>query len=175
MTDGGATGETYVYLPAEDAPDGETAGWYSADDGETIINETFKAGEAFFFASDVANVSIQTSGQVNMSKVTFDEVATGFTAVCNPRPVSISIQEIVPVGEEVASWCCYISKMTSGGATGETYVYLPAEDAPDGETAGWYSADDGETFINQNFNAGEGFFFASDVGGVVIEFAEKPL
>ena len=158
MTMGGATGETYVYLTADG--DGVAKdGWYSADDGETFIERTFKAGEGFFVDAAHESNGFQSSGEVT-TEVINTPVGSGFNAVCNPRALATNIQDIKPVapeGEDAGGWNFYIAEMTMGGTTADTYVYLTADG--DGVAKdGWYSADDGETFIEKSFAPGKGFF-----------------
>ena len=169
MTSGGSSGDTYVYLTADGAPDGKTAGWYDAADGETYIKHTFAPGKGFIFNSDVDKVGLQTSGLVKLEAIPVP-VSSGNTAIANPRAMDLNVQDIVMTGENVADWCHYISLMTAGGSSGDTYVYLTAEGAPDGKTAGWYDAADGETYIKHTFAPGEGFIFNSDVNDVTVQF-----
>ncbi len=79
-----------------------------------------------------------------------------------------SVQDLTPVGENVADWCHYISLINADSSTGDTYVYLTADGAPTGK-AGWYDANDGETYIEHTFDPGEGFFFNSDVEDVGLQ------
>ena len=169
MTAGGSSSDTYVYLLAGDAPDGKTAGWYDVNDGETYIKHTFAPGKGFIFNSDVEGVGLQTSGLVNLDAIKVP-VSVGNTPIANPRAMSLNVQDIVMTGENVRSGCHFISLMTAGGSSGDTYVYLLAGDAPDGKTAGWYDVNDGETFIKHTFAPGEGFIFNSDVDNVTVEF-----
>ena len=172
MTMGGATAETYVFLTAEG--DGVAKdGWYSADDGETLIKRSFKPGEGFFIDAAFEEYNgIQSAGQVNLDVVK-TPVGSGFNAVCNPRAMPVNIQDIKPIapeGEDAGGWNFYIAEMTMGGATGETYVYLTA-DGDGVDKDGWYSADDGETLIEKNYDAGKGFFVDCGFDGAsYIEF-----
>ena len=169
MNTDGSSGDTYVYLTADGAPDGKTAGWYDSNDGETFVKHLFDAAEAFIFNSDVDGVGLQTSGLVNLEVIKVS-VASGNTAIANPRAMDLNVQDIVMTGENVADWCHYISLMNADGSSGDTYVYLTADGAPDGKTAGWYDSNDGETFIKNTFAPGEGFIFNSDVDNVTVEF-----
>ena len=164
-----STGETYVYLTADGAPDGKTAGWYDSNDGETFIEHTFAPGKGFFFNSDVDGVRLQSSGLINLDTVKIP-ASIGFCAIANPRAMDLNVQDIVMTGANVSDWCHYISLMNADSSTGETYVYLTADGAPDGKTAGWYDSNDGETFIKHTFAPGEGFFFNSDVNDVTVQF-----
>ena len=169
MTAGGSSSDTYVYLLAGDAPDGKTAGWYDANDGETFIKHTFAPGEGFIFNSDVDGVRLQSSGLINLDTINVP-ASIGFCAIANPRAMDLNVQDIVMTGENAQSGCHFISLMTAGGSSSDTYVYLLAGDAPDGKTAGWYDANDGETYIKHIFAPGEGFIFNSDVNDITVQF-----
>ena len=156
----------YVYLPAEEAPDGETAGWY-LDDFQTLVEKTFAPGEGFILMNNLENGTATYSGQVIGGKPTW-EVAPNANLAGNITPVDLSIQgiEVNAAIDEDGNLCDPDGSLYGGAFTlkllnanlGDLaeYVYVPAIEAPDGETAGWY-LDDFQTLVEKSFAPSEGF------------------
>ena len=156
----------YFYLPAEEAPDGETAGWYE-EDYTTLVDKTFDPGEGFILMNNLENGKSTYSGQVMVGKPTW-EVAPNANLAGNITPIDLDIQNI-KVGSGVdgegnvadTEGTMYggafsIKLLNSGLGDLVEYFYLPAEEAPDGETAGWY-LDDYTTLVDQTFGPSVGF------------------
>ena len=167
MTTGGSTGDTFVYM-TQNGDGVAKDGWYDADGNETYIKGVqFARGEGFFFSSDFdegSGAGFITSGAVDNTAFASSAVR-GFNAKCNPYPVEIDLQDIMPVppeGEDAGNWMFYISLVTTGASTGDTFVYM-TQDSDGVAKDGWYDSDGNETYIEGiKFKPGEGFFFSSD-------------
>ena len=173
MTDGGETGDTYIYYTASDAPDGQGAGWFDTVGVRAV--KTFYPGEGFVTVSDYETGALQSSGQVP-NEATIFTLGTGVNSCGNTTPVSVGIANIaVGVGvdsegnllavnpttsEELYTGGVMIMTLTDGGETDETYIYYVAADAPDGLGAGWFDTLGARVSIS--FEAGEGFIAVSD-------------
>ena len=182
MTDGGETGETYVYTIAEEATDGiAKAGWF--DGTGARVNKTFLPGEGFVTVSDYETGRLQTAGQVATESTIF-MLGTGVNSCGNTTSAPVSIGNInVGVGvdaegnllalnpdsgEELYTGGVMIMTLTDGGETDETYVYTLASEATDGiAQAGWFDGTGAR--VNVSFPAGKGFIAVSDYEGGCIE------
>lgn len=165
MDNGGATSTTYLYRTV----DGDGApknGWYNLDDeDEYMEGVTFKPGQAVFVNTDFGSgASIRSAGQVELGEIS-TPTPMGFCGICNPRPVTIDLQDVIPEGpdgEDAGNYMFYISLMDNGGATSTTYLYRSV----DGDGApknGWYNLDDEDEYIEGvTFEPGEGFFVNTD-------------
>ena len=180
-TSGMGTEATYMYLTAEDSPDGE-AGWYD-EVWENRIEKTFAQGEGFVAVSDYDTGFVTTAGEV-ISGAQVVPLAGNANLCGNNRPTELDIQDIIPglvydeetgalsKGEDFYSGCVQIQLCTSGMGTEATYMYLTAEDSPDGEE-GWYD-EVWENRIEKTFNAGEGFVAVSDYDEAFISLPAIP-
>ena len=140
----------YYYVPAGKAG----AGWYTNPRGTaaTYAVKTFVKGEGFmaFFPSE--GITFNIAGEVSLEAKTLESVRSGYTLMGNFRPVSYSIQKILPATADTGVNLQTFSSL----AEAETlYYYVPAGKAG----AGWYTNPRGTatTFADKSFVAGEGF------------------
>ena len=183
MTDGGETGDTYVYTMAADSTDGiAQAGWF--DMYGNRVNKTFLPGEGFVTVSDYETGKLQTAGQVAEDNTIF-MLGTGVNSCGNTTSAPVPIANInvgvgvntetgallalnETTGEEIYTGGITIMTLTDGGETDETYVYTTAADATDGiAQAGWFDLNGNRVTIS--FDAGVGFIVVSDYEGGCIE------
>ena len=113
----------------------------------------FAAAAAFcgtVFALESANVVgfVQPSLQsnANLAGAPFDMVGAE----------GMDIQQIKPAGDDLYGGGVTLKLLNANLGDLAEYVYLPAEEAPDGETAGWY-LDDFQTLVEKSFAPSEGF------------------
>ena len=180
LTDVLADDVEYFYLPADEAPDGVTAGWYEGDYA-TLASKTFGAGEGFIIVNSVDDTSVTYSGEVTVGRVTW-EIAPNANFAGNVTPIDLDIQD-VKLGTavdaegnltdelgEIYGGAISIKLLTDVLGDDVEYFYLPAAEAPDGVTAGWYE-NDYATLVSRTFVPSEGFIIVS---GITAGFAQIP-
>ena len=169
----------YLYLPAEEAPDLTTAGWY-LDDFATLVDKTFDVGEGFILVNALANASVRYSGEVMVGKPTW-ELAPNANLGGNITPIDLDIQDIklgtavdaegnlTDEFDEIYGGCITLKLLNANLGDLAEYLYLPAGEAPGG-VAGWY-LDDFSTAADETFAPGDGFILVS---GLAAGFAQIP-
>ena len=168
----------YFWVPAEEAPDGVTAGWY-LDDFTTLATRTFDVGQGFILVNSVDDTSVTYSGEVSVGKPTW-EIAPNANLAGNITPIDLDIQGI-KVGTDIDSegnltdefgdiygGAISIKLLTDVLGDDVEYFYVPASEAPDGVTAGWY-LDDFSTLASRTFNPGEGFIIVSGIAAGYVQ------
>lgn len=176
LTDGGETDQTYFWTIAEDAADGEGEGWFD-DQGIRITDKVFLPGEGFLVGTDYETSKLMTAGQVAAEDTVFTLI-TGLNCCGNTMSASFKLGDIEvgvgvdedgnllafneETGDELYTGGIVIMTLTDGGETDQTYFYTLADDAADGEGAGWFN-DQGERCDESvSFDAGIGFLVGSD-------------
>lgn len=172
MTDGGETGDTFVFYPAAESPDGED-GWF--DDVGARVVKTFAPGEGFVIMNDFEDGTLQTAGQV-ANKDTIFVMIPGVNSCGNTSSATIDIGDIKVgsavteegelVTEDLYTGCMSYMTLTDGGETADTYVFYPAAESPDGED-GWF--DDVGARVTLAIPAGQGFIMMNDFEGGAIK------
>ena len=98
----------------------ESACW--VDDGyEKVEGVTFAPGTGLWVQGAGSTQGIQTAGKVGSSDVTID-LRAGFTAVGNPYPVSVNLQDIIALGDETSDNVC-IETLDAYGRMVESYSW----------------------------------------------------
>ncbi|MCR5820716.1 MAG: hypothetical protein K6F94_07235 [Bacteroidaceae bacterium] len=166
LTSGGSTDRTFYWIPESEAGDYEMEGegWYDADEG-VVAEKTFTIGEGFVTMNDFGDgASITYSGAVPMG-ATEVVIASAVATAGNSTPVDVDIQSIVVTADGIGAGQVQIQTVTSGGATGRTFFWIPESEAGDYdmEGEGWYDADEG-IIAEKTFVAGEGFVTMNDFG-----------
>ena len=95
-------------------------GWWNSGLSKKCTH-TFKAGEAFWTKMPGNNVTLQFAGEVTKGNA-YMLLRQGNTAVGNPTPTTISVQDIIPVGTavpngSVLSSAITLQKLTATGAS----------------------------------------------------------
>ena len=156
----------YYYVPSGKAG----AGWYTSGRGTaaTWANKTFAKGEGFMAYFPSENITFNVSGEVGLATKTLENVRSGYTLMGNFRPVSYSIQKIVPATEDAG---VTLQTFTDAANMDVMYYYVPSGKAG----AGWYTSGRGTaaTYADKSFAAGEGFMlYLPSVMNVTFQSAE---
>ena len=142
--------EVFYYVPSGKAG----PGWYTSGRGTaaTWANKTFAKGEGFMAYFPTANITFNVSGEVSLEAKTLNNVRSGYTLMGNFRPVSYSIQKIVPATEEAG---VNLQTFTTSATDDEVFYYVPTGKAG----PGWYTSGRGTaaTYADKTFAAGDGF------------------
>ena len=142
----------YYYVP--DGKHANGAGWYTRANGAatSYASKTFAKGEGFMAYFPSENMTFNVSGEVSLGTKTLENVRSGYTLMGNFRPVSYSIQKIVPATEARG---VNLQTFATDADTDAMYYYVP-----DGKAgAGWYTRANGAatSYADKDFAAGEGF------------------
>lgn len=155
-------------------------GWYTAS-GTTPATMEITTGQALWInLPSGAACSFTISGEVPVGDI-YMALNSGNTAVCNPQPVSMSLQTVVPAaaegytvpnGEATAS-AIRVQKLTATGATDGSIVFWRNGTFGSGSRArtylGWYTAS-GTSPAAVTLDPGEGIWVNSPVEGVSLVF-----
>ena len=126
----------------------ESACWVN-DDYEPVEGVSFAAGQGLWVQGLSKDQSIQTSGSVGTSDI-IAILQSGCTAIGNPFPIAINLQDIVASGEG-ASDNVYIQTLDAYGRTSASY--------------GWNDwAADKACWVNDDYEPVEGVSFAAGQG-----------
>ena len=168
LTAGGATDETYLWIPEGEAGDWGLAGecWYDTATGDAAVR-TFSEGEAYVLSNDYGDgASILYNGEVlqGATEVPISEYNVSISGNMTPKD-NMDIQAFTVDGTGLAGGQIQIQTLTAGGATDETYLWIPKGEAGDWGLAGecWYDTATGDTAV-KTFAAGEGFILSNDFG-----------
>ena len=140
--------------------DGIPDGWYTTDDGDTIIAAleagtldellapiTMAKGEGLVTFMQDASLALQGSGEV-LSGDFPRPLNYRYTGVANPFPANVSVQDYAVTGLSEAEGTGYtIAPITSGGNIPVKYFWWCGHLA-DGIPDGWYTTDDGDIIIS---------------------------
>lgn len=91
------------------------------DDYAPINDVSFAPGQGLWIQGLNANQGIQTSGCIGKNDISV-VLQAGYTAVGNPFPVSLSLQDIIAVGDECSD-NVYIQTLDNAGYTVATYSW----------------------------------------------------
>ena len=144
----------YYYVP--DGKHANGAGWYTRANGAatSYASKTFAKGEGFMAYFPTENMTFNVSGEVGLAAKTLENVRSGYTLMGNFRPVSYSIQKIVPATDASG---VTLQTFTSEANKDVMYYYVPNGKHANG--AGWYTRANGAatSYADKDFAAGEGF------------------
>ena len=167
LTGGGATDETFFWIPEAEAGDYgmEGEGWWDMNTG-VAAEKTFLEGEAYVLSNDYGDgATMLYNGEV-LSGATAVPISENNVSISgNMTPSDFDIQAFVVDGESLFGGMIQIQTLTGGGATDETYFWIPEAEAGDYgmEGEGWWDMNTGVA-AEKTFNAGEGFILSNDYG-----------
>ena len=153
----GSAYTTYYYYSAESEgiDDDENPGW--GDRGQEAVSVAIPAGQGFWIRSN-SSETITTSGEI--TEAVSVPIGIGLTMVCNPQPVDIDIQQVVPSNTQTKGGVAEL-RMWNGSAY-TTYYYYSAESEgiDDDENPGW--GDRGQEAVSATIPAGAAFWVRSN-------------
>lgn len=151
----GFTSEMYTWVNwAGDTYDQEA--WI--DSSYVIAEKSFPAGQGFWIQGK-SGQKIQTAGEVGSSDVIV-ELREGNTAVGNPFPLPVNLQEILPSGDGISD-NVFLSILDEYGFTSEMYTWVDwAGDTFDQEA--WINSS--YEIADVTFPAGQGFWIQGKTG-----------
>ena len=154
--DGEAYTSYYYYSAADEGiDDDENPGW--GDRRQNKVSIGVPAGQGFWVQSDSVD-TITTSGEVSENATV--SIFAGLTMVCNPKPVDIDIQQIVPSNTQTAGGVSAI-RVWNGEAYTSYYYYSAADEGiDDDETPGW--GDRRQNKVTVLIPSGSAFWVQSD-------------
>ena len=166
LTAGGATDQTFLWIPADYASGyGMTGeGWFDMDNWD-VADKSFAEGEAYILINNVGSgVNVQYCGEV-VQGATQIPMASDVSMSGNMTPKEFSIQAFVVDGTGLDDNSIQIQTLTAGGATDQTFLWIPADFASgygmSGE--GWFDMDNWDV-ADKDFAAAEGFVLINNVG-----------
>ena len=136
---------------------GDQKAWIDADTFEIVTDVTIEPGQGLWVAGTSSSQGFQSSGKVESSDVTV-MLKNGFTAVVNPFPVAVNLQDIVPTGEGTSD-SVYMQTLDAYGNGLAMYNWIDyAGDSGDQEA--WIDADTFEIVTDVTFAPGQGIWVA---------------
>ncbi len=172
LDDVGHATTTYFWINyAEDENGNSVEAWVDADD--TIANVTFAPGQGLWIQA-IDGISLQSSGKVCTSDVSVT-LRNNFTAVANPYPTSVQIQEILPTGllSNQLSDNVFIQLLDDVGHATTTYFWIDYAENESGDTVeAWVDADD--AIADVNFAPGQGLWVQA-IDGASLRFPAPEL
>ena len=139
VDENGATLATYLWKSAGRKPN-LTWGWY---DGTTKLSDdvVFARGVGMLFTAQNDGDKLTSSGEVDLSAVSFGSTVKGLNIIANPYPVAVKINTLTVTSAtdaEVTTGSCGINTVDENGATVDTYLWKSAGRKPN-LTWGWYN------------------------------------
>ena len=139
VDENGATVATYLWMSSVRKPN-LTWGWY---DGTTKLSDdvVFARGVGMLFTAQNDGDKLTSSGEVDLSAVSFGSTVKGLNIIANPYPVAVKINTLTVTSAtdaEVTTGSCGINTVDENGATVDTYLWKSAGRKPN-LTWGWYN------------------------------------
>ena len=163
--------ETFLWLTVADMGV-EEDGWYN-EDMSTKAEKIFAPGEGFMLCAGAGAISLNFAGEVNAAEVTVN-VPADFSLLGNIRPTGVSIQTIIPQGENAVGYGdVNMQTFTADANADETFLWLTVADMGV-EEDGWYN-EDMSTLADKVFAPGEGFMLCAGAGACQLKFSAMGL
>ena len=136
---------------------GDEKAWIDADTFEIVTDVAIQPGQGLWVAGTSSSQGFQSSGKVGTSDVNV-ALKNGFTAVVNPFPVAVNLQDIVPTGDATSD-NVYMQTLDAYGNGVAMYNWIDyAGDSGDQEA--WIDADTFEVVTDVTFAPGQGIWVA---------------
>ena len=146
----GVTVDSYMWI--DWSADDDIVGWCNGN-FEVVEGITFAPGLGLWVTGTGSDAGIQSAGKVGTSDVVV-QLRSGATATGNPFPTSISLQDIVPQGDNVnTEGGITIQTLDAFGRTVDSYMWID-----------WSADDDIVGWCDGNFEVVEGVSFAAGKG-----------
>ena len=118
----GYTVDSYAWTDAG-GESWDQIGWVD-DENNIVTDVTFAPGQALWVQGSSSAQSLQTAGKVGTSDVTV-QLKLGGTLAGNPFPVSITIGDLVPTGEDTYNNVA-VQTLDAAGYTVDSYAWTDA-------------------------------------------------
>ena len=134
---------------------GDQEAWIDADTFEVVTDVTFAPGQGLWVDGSSDAQYLQTAGKVGKEDLTVT-LRAGSTAIVNPFPVEVNLQDIIPVGDETSD-NVIIQTLDAFGNGVAMYNWVDyAGDSGDQEA--WIDADTFEVVTDVVFAPGAGLW-----------------
>ena len=141
------------------------------DDSYAIVDDSFPSAMGLWIQGATDQQSIMSAGAVGIQDVCFSLCQGGSTALGNPFPVSINIQDILPEGPDCSDNVT-IQTLDKYGFTVSSYTWINwAGDNSDQEA--W--VDDGYSIVDIDFAAGQGLWVQGSSDEQLLRFPAPEL
>ena len=164
-----ATASQKFYWYDENVSETGLSGWHNAT-GDMLATNTFTKGEGFMLYMPVAGGALNVSGEVSLDEVTIP-CRKKYTLMGNIRPVSVSIQDIVPANVDMDDYGegdINIQTFTDS-ATASQKFYWYDETVSETGTSGWHNAT-GDELATKTFAPAEGFMLYMPTTGGSLKY-----
>ena len=149
---------------------GDEEGW--VDDSYAIVDGvTFPAGQGLWVSGSTADQALQTAGAVGKNDVNVT-LRAGYTAIVNPFPVSVDLQDILPTGDDTSDNVT-LQTLDAYGNSVDMYTWINWA-GDNGDEEGW--VDDSYTIVEGvSFTPGQGFWVSGSAPTQGLRFAAPEL
>ena len=149
---------------------GDEEGW--VDDSYTIVEGvTFPAGQGLWVSGSSDAQGFQSAGAVGKLEINVG-LRAGFTAVVNPFPVSVDLQDILPTGEDTSDNVT-MQTLDAYGNSVDMYTWINWA-GDNGDEEGW--VDDSYTIVEGvSFAPGQGLWVSGSAETQGIQFPAPEL
>ena len=169
----GRTGETTLWAPGSDVGEEDVSCWQNEDQDYKITGVKFDQGQAIWIAASSDKQGVQSVGQVSNGEFSAP-LCNGGTATGNPFPVQITIDDMVPTGDD-CDYNVHFEFLDSFGRTGETTLWAPGSDVGEEDVSCWQNEDQDYKITGVPLNPGEGIWIAASSDKQALLFTSKAL
>ena len=150
----GRTVDSYLWIDwAGDESDQDA--WVNDETYEIIDGVSFEPGTGLWIQGTSTEQGIQNAGKVSSNDLVVS-LRSGNSAICNPFPVTISLQDIIATGSDVSD-NVVIQTLDAYGRTVDSYLWIDwAGDESDQEA--WVNDETYEIIEGVSFEAGAGLW-----------------
>ena len=140
--------------------------WCDIDENPITEDVTFAPGQALWVFADDSSTGLQSAGKVGTSDIAV-QLRSGAMGVGNPFPVSVSLQDLLPVGN-TDDYCVEIQVLDRGGYTidEQDYIWVGGE---------WCDIDENPITETVTFAPGEGLWVFADNDSQYLRFPAPEL
>ncbi len=159
------------YLWIDWSADDDIVGWCDGN-FELVSGVTFEPGQGLWVQGTSAGASVQSAGKVGTSDVTI-QLRRGATATGNPFPVTIALQDILPIGEDVdTEGGVNIQVLNAYGVTVNQYLWI--DWSADDDIVGWCDGNF-ELVSGVTFEPGQGLWVQGTSSDAYLRFPAPEL
>ena len=152
--------------------DDDIVGW-TKDMSDLATDVVVAPGQALWMAAPDTTTSIQSAGKVGLADVVVS-LRQGMTAVGNPFPVAIDLQDIIPTGDVDTEGGVNIQSLDAFGRTVAGSKYFWVDWSADDDIVGW-TQDMSDLVDGVKVQPGQGLWVSSPNGSTSIRFPAPEL